>query len=202
MKNVHNITEYRERLKRILLYFAPLPEEVMQELLSLFTIETFPSKALIFGPNTTDNKLYFVISGLVKIHYEAEGKEINYDFKEPNTLFLNGYAIYTKRPNFDYYSTMKPTVVLSAEYDKIEVLAAKYHSLEHLARKVVEAYYAIFLKLNLDRLFLSADERFDNFVRDQPSLMNIIPMKLIASHLGLTPETLSRLRARKILESK
>lgn len=202
MKYIHDIFAYRERLRSVLLYFSPLPEDLMNELLNLFNIEVFPAKTIVFGPNTTENnKLYFVISGMVKVYYEAEGKSIVHDFKEENSFFLNGYYLYTKRPNFDYYETMKPTVLLTAEYDKIEALSANNHSVEHLARKVVEAYYASFLIRNYNNLYLSAEERFDVFMREREALMNKVPQKLIASYLGLTPETFSRLRAKRTIES-
>lgn len=79
----------------------------------------------------------------------------------------------------------------------LELLSSKYHEIEYLGRKIVEKYYAIFLISNYNKLFLSADERYDVFVRERSSMMNRVPLLHVASHLGIKPESLSRLRAKQ-----
>lgn len=197
MRSAHNIQEYKERVRWIISHAATLPEAQMNEFLDLFHLEIFPKKTTIIAPKTVQNKLYFIVSGLVRIGYEAEGKEIISDFKEENSFFLNGYYLYTGLPNFDYHVTMSPTVVLSADYAALEALSAQYHELEHMGRKLVELHYANFLISNYNQLFLSADERFDVFKQQRPTIFTKVPLKYIASYLGIAPETLSRLRSKK-----
>ena len=76
-------------------------------------------------------------------------------------------------------------------------MSSKYHEIEYLGRKIVEKYYATFLISNYNKLFLSADERYDVFIRERAAVMNRVPLRHIASHLGVKPETLSRLRAKQ-----
>ena len=138
---------------------------------------------------------------MVRIYYKVSDKEITSDFKESNSFFLNGYTLFTKLPNIDYHEALEDTVCLAADYEAIEHLSLKYHSIEHLGRKMVEAYYAAFLKTNFNMLFLSAEERYDVFVKERAALMNKISLRHIASHLGITPETLSRLRAKQTIKA-
>ncbi|MEZ5054210.1 MAG: hypothetical protein R2807_05505 [Chitinophagales bacterium] len=99
-----------------------------------------------------------MVKGLVRCFYHVVDKEITLDFKEEETLFVNGYTLFTRRPNIDYYVAIEDTVCLSADYNTLEMLSNKYHSIEHLNRKIVEAYYASYLITNFNILFLSAEK--------------------------------------------
>ena len=69
--------------------------------------------------------------------------------------------------------------------------------MEHLGRVMIQAYYAAFIKKTYDVLSLSADDRYQLFVKENSGLLNRISLKYIASYLGITQETLSRLRAKQ-----
>jgi len=136
---------------------------------------------------------------LVNLFSLQEFKKKSIIIAPNNTLFANGFTLFTNLPNIDYYVALEDVVCLVAESNEIEVLASKYHSIEHLNRKIVEAYYASYLITNYNSLFLSAEERYSVFVRDRAALINRLPLKYIATYLGIKQETLSRLRAKKII---
>ena len=181
---------YKKSLSDIFLQFSNIPISELEELVNLFSLQEFKKKSIIIAPNnTSDIKLFFVVGE----------REVTIDFKEENTLFANGFTLFTNLPNIDYYVALEDVVCLVAESNEIEVLASKYHSIEHLNRKIVEAYYASYLITNYNSLFLSAEERYSVFVRDRAALINRLPLKYIATYLGIKQETLSRLRAKKII---
>jgi len=196
-KVIHDIEVYKNTLKIILMHFSNVPEIQINEFVGLFSMETFKKKSVIISPNNiVNNKFYFIAKGLVRIYYTNDNKEIISDFKEDNSFFMNGYTLFTGLPNIDYHEAMEDTVCLTAAYNDIEKLAKEYHALEHLGRKMVENYYAAYLKENYNKLFLSAEERYAVFVKERASIMNKVSLRYVASHLGIAPETLSRLRAR------
>ncbi len=194
-----NIDVYKSTLKNVLSYFSDAPEYQVDEFVNLFTLAIFPKKKVIIPPGNQHNKLFFIIKGVVRIYYVAEGKEITSDFKEENSFFINGYTIFTGLPNFDIHETLEETICLEADYQALEDLARKYHRVENLARRMVEKHYADYLKHNFNMLFLSAEERYAVFMKDRASIVNRVSLRFIASHLGITPETLSRLRSRHII---
>lgn len=197
MKYTIDLDASRNILSNVISHFTTIPKQQLEELIGIFNVEVFPKKSIIIAPDTKKNKMYFIVKGLVRIYYESNDKQITSDFKEEFSIFINGYTLFTKLPNIDSYVAMEDTVCLVADYEKIEELSSRYHAIEHLGRKMVESYYASFLKSNYNNLFLSAEDRYDVFVRERSAILNRVPLRFIASHLGFTPETLSRLRSKQ-----
>lgn len=193
---VGDITGYREQLKHTLLQLGPSPDEEIDQLVDLFRPVQIPKKTCVIQPGDTVDSVYFVISGVVRIYYIKEQKEITTWFITENRFFAPVYHLFTGQPNPNCYETLEETIALTASYRQMEELYRKHHSLEHIGRKLIESYYAEFLRQSYDVMFLSADERYTTFVLKNAGLLNRIPLRFIASYLGLTQETLSRLRSK------
>jgi CRP-like cAMP-binding protein len=193
----HDIEVYRNILKDELKSISFVDDEQLNEFVSLFYLKEFKRKSIVILPKTEEKSLYFIISGLVRSYYIIDDKEIIADFIEEKSLFTNTYSIITGVPSIDYYEAMEDTVCLMADFQKLESLFQKNHSLERLARKIVEKYYSQFLIENYNKLFLSAEERLEIFTKERRALLERVSLKNVASYLGITPETLSRLRAQR-----
>lgn len=192
-----NIEEHREQLKKYFLYLYPdTNRNELAELVEQFTMDKFDKKQMILKAGDFSDTVYFVYKGLVRIYYVKEEKEITNWFIKENMMFAATYSILTGEANYSNYETLEDTYVLKLKYSVLESFYAKYHSVEHLGRKIIEAYYGAFMKKTFDVLFLSAEERYSLFLKDNSDLLNRVPLRYIASYLGITQETLSRLRAK------
>jgi CRP-like cAMP-binding protein len=198
-KTTVKIEDARNLLKDYLLRLAPDTNlNELEELIVQFTEDKFPKKEIILEAGDFSDSVYFIYKGLVRIYYVKEDKEITNWFIKENMMFAATYTILTGEKNFTNYETLEDTYVLKIKYSVLEYYYEKYHSLEHLGRKIIEAYYGVFMKKTSDVLFLSAEERYHLFVKDHSDLLNRVPLRYIASFLGVTQETLSRLRAKQL----
>ncbi len=194
---IENINECRAQLTKYLLNFDKnTPENQLKELVDQFTLAKFSKKEVILKAGDFSDSVYFIYKGLVRIYYVKEEKEITNWFIKEDMIFAATYSLLTKAPNYSSYQALEDTYVLTLKYSVLTSYYAKYHSLEHIGRKLIEFYYGTFMKKTFDVLFLSAEERYQFFVKDHTELMNRIPLKYIASYLGITQETLSRMRAK------
>lgn len=193
-----DILIYRARLKSTLLKLGPSPDEEIDQLVALFKEVNIPKKTSIIKPDESSDNVYFIVKGLVRIYYVKENKEITNWFITEDRFFAAVYYLFTGKPNPNFYEALEDTTAITAPYREMEKLYRKYHSLEHIGRKLIELYYADFLKQSYDLMFLSADERYSTFIKNSPELVNRIPLRFIASFLGITQETLSRLRSKQI----
>ena len=192
-----NIEEYRERLVNYFLKLAPDTNiQELKELVGHFSIHQFYKKEIILSAGESSDMVYFVCEGLIRIYYIKEDKEISNWFIKENMIFASTYSILTGDKNFNNYEALEDSVVLKITYTELENFYSKYHSLEHLGRKLIEAYYGAFMKRMFDVLFLSAEERYHLFLKDHDDLINRMSLRYVASYLGITQETLSRLRAK------
>lgn len=192
-----NMDHYRQQLK---LYFTKLSADTVQseldELIQQFSYEVLPKKELLLEAGQSSDTVYFICKGLVRIYYVKEEKEITNWFIQENMMFAATYSILTGQPNYSSYETLEETHVLKIKYAVLESFYTRYHSLEHMGRKLIQAYYGAFMKKTFDVLFLSAEERYHLFVKDHADLLNRVPLRYVASYLGITQETLSRLRSK------
>lgn len=83
------------------------------------------------------------------------------------------------------------------EKDDLEQLYNDYHSLERMGRKVTEKYLLSTETYHYDFHHLTANERFEKLQKDRMWIYNRVPLHHIASYLGVSNETLSRIRAKK-----
>jgi CRP-like cAMP-binding protein len=195
-KQILSIEERQQQLKTYLLKIAPTVNKIeLDELIASFEIADFPKKYLILREGDFSENLYFVCKGLIRNYYIKEGKEINHWITNENMLLTAAYTIATGNKNFINYETLEDTYTLKIKYTTLTAFYSKYHSLEHLGRKIVELYYGAFMKKTFDVLFLSAEERYHAFMKEHGDLINRVPLRIIASYIGLTQETLSRIRA-------
>lgn len=194
VKSIHDIELYRDMLRIALSYFANVPETELEEFITIFELKFYPKKSIIIAPNNTDLKGYFIVRGLVRMYYIAHDTEITSDFRDSNSFFLNGYKIYAKQDNFDYFVALEDTICLVADWNELEELLSKYHSLERMGRKIIEWHYTESMRVSYNTLFMDTEQRYSTFMKERAALINRVPLKYIASYLGIAKETLSRLR--------
>ncbi|MFN8283599.1 MAG: Crp/Fnr family transcriptional regulator [Chitinophagales bacterium] len=192
----HTVETYRKSLKLVLLQIADVPEFQINEFVNLFELKKYKKKDVIIAPNNTDLKGYFIVKGLVRMYYIKGKKEITSDFREENSFFLNGYTQFTGLPNFDYFVALEKTTCLEIDWNELEKILKRYHALEHLGRLVIEMHYLESIRVSRNILYLSVDERYKVFKEERVSLFNRVSQKYIASYLGITQETLSRMRSK------
>ncbi|MFN8295876.1 MAG: Crp/Fnr family transcriptional regulator [Chitinophagales bacterium] len=195
-KPVEDIEWHREMLKQVLLRIAYVPDDAITAFVNLFSLKVYRKKSIIIAPNNTHLKGYFISDGLIRMYYIKNNKEITEDFRGTHSFFLNGYTQFAKMPNFDYFVALEPTTCLEIDWNELEEILGKYHSLEHLGRRVIELHYAESMRVSYNSLFLSVEERYRIFLREKGTLVNKVSLKHIASYLGISQETLSRLRAK------
>lgn len=156
----------------------------------------YKKRDLILKAGEVENYLSFVENGIARLFFEKENKDLTIRFVF-EFQYLTVYDSFTQRtPSRCDVEALTDMVVWRVHYDDLQMLY-KTHSVGNLiGRLTVEKLYVE--KLNREFSFLSetAEERYLSLLKEQPDLFQKIPLKHIASYIGITPQALSRIRKR------
>lgn len=169
----------------------------IQKLLDAFESVVYDKHTKIIKEGDITSYLYFISKGLVRVYYFNNGKELIDWFAEEGSFFGNLYSHILQKPGFDIYEAMEDVTVLRIKYTDLERLFKESHEIESIARKVLEKYYVTYVEKRVHHLKgLSSDEKYTAFLKNYASCSNRIPLKYVANYLGISSETLSRIRAK------
>ncbi len=186
-----------EQIKKIYQFSKELK---LSDLLPLFKSakrKIFSKNEIFLSAGSKHKEVFLIRKGLVRLYMVKEnGEEFTIGFRCENQIIANYDAILFEEASRSYLQAIEPTIALSLEYDEVFNIAAKSPELMknfHLAYKEL-------LKTTIRRLesfvLNTAEERYINYVKNNPALAKRIQDKYLANYLGLNPVSLSRIKAR------
>lgn len=138
---------------------------------------------------------YFVITkGLIRAYFCKNEKEVNTWFGEENQIFGSILPVYANKPSFENIQFLEDSEIYSISSNDLNDLYRTYPELNLIGRKIAEEVCIILEERAVSLHTESAAERYKTLIRLQPNLLNRINLGHIASYLGITQETLSRIR--------
>ena len=139
--------------------------------------------------------LFFIEKGLMRGYYFDDGKDITNWFAQENEFATCLYAFITLKPSFENIQTLEDCELIRIPYVTLQHLYSAFPETERLGRIITETYYLKLEERLLSLQFKTAKERYQSLSRSKPSLLQRASLGQIASYLGITQETLSRIRA-------
>lgn len=159
-------------------------------------IEVAP-KTILQNQYKVCSTIYFVEKGIARTFYYKDGKDITYWIALENDFVGSMSSFFLQEPSDKLVETIEPCVLWAFEYQKLETLFSTNQKFEKLGR-LFSNYGISLLEQRFDNIhFNTAKQRYDILIEQQPELLLRIPLGMIASYLGITQETLSRIRNSK-----
>ena len=173
-----------------------IPREELRNLFRRKKIVYLKKDEYFLRAGEIPGRLGFNISGLLRLFYiDDSGKEINKHFCLEKTVVV-AYKPFIRREESEIYiQALEDTKLLIIEYKTYNELLNSHICWQTIARKMAELIFILGQKRESELLLIDARERYRQFLVDYPNLVNRINQYHIASYLGITPESLSRIRA-------
>ena len=169
---------------------------------SKFQIENLKAKQILVDIGEICTRTYFVNSGCLRsLALDSNGVEHTISFAPTDWWIAEMYSYISGQPATMKIEAVEASEVLFIEKNDYENLFHEIPKLERVFRMLLERSIVAHQKRLIDNLSKSAEDRYINFTKKFPSLVNTVSQKQIASYIGVTPEFFSKMKA-KILRGK
>lgn len=189
----------KEILFKFLSNISTLPDNDKLIIVNSFQARELLKNDLWIKQGNVSKDFAFVCKGILRIYHETDGEEITLQFVFPTTFAasLSGLA---------YNMPSQWNIQAFTNCSLLVINRDRHHEIMYKYSDALNIYESLFLKAFsslenriLSFLHLNAEQRFQKLFSEQPEIFNLVPLKHIASSLGITAETLSRLRKKQLL---
>lgn len=156
----------------------------------------FPKKHILLETGQVEDYLSFVETGIIRYYLPKLENDLTFNFVFENS-FTSGYdSFQTRSPSVYQIQTLTKTILWRITYSDLQTIYSETEVGNLIGRQASEDLYLKKTKRELSLLNESAEQRYLNLFTEQPHLLQQIPLKYIASYIGVTPQALSRIRRR------
>ena len=185
-------------LPRHLIQKASLSKEAEQKIVTAFEQSNYRKGDFLFRQNELCRHIYFIEKGLARFYYSNEkGKEITTWFGEENQFVTAIDCFYQHLPTRNNCELLEDSVIFSISFSKLENMLNQNQDFSKFAFYVLFEITRKLAEISSSIKSETAQQRYQTLLQESPEIFNRIQLNHIASFLGITPETLSRLRSEK-----
>lgn len=191
------MTEY----DKLLYYFnkwSHLTKESEAVIKSAFESVTIKRKKDLLVSGQVCNYLYFINRGCLRSFYiDSKGVEHIYQIRMDNSWISDLKSFFLKDPSKYNIEALEDSALLRISNERMEKLLIEIPNLERYFRILFQKAYVNALNRLNSSMWETAFDRYNDMLKEHPEIFQRVPLVYIASYLGITPESLSRIRKQK-----
>lgn len=175
----------------------PLSPELTQVLPTYLSRRQLPKKTQLLVEGQVCDQLYFIEEGLARAYYYNNEEDVTAWFMPENNLILAVRSFFRQEPSYEYIELLEDATIVSIKHSDLQHLYEQYPEFNYVGRVLTERYYVLSEERGLFLRRKKGKERLEGLLKIFPQIFNRVPLKHVATYLGMKPETLSRLRGNK-----
>ena len=174
--------------------FNPLSKEAEKAVAEISKVVEVKKNTDLQPIGHTCKTIYFINKGVARIYYFKDDIDITESFAFENNIIARVESLFTGKPSRKAIQTLEDSEVIAINSTQLFKLYDKFPEIERLFRLIFEAAYVG----TIDRIegiqFHTAEERYKALIKEAPDVLKRVPLKFVASYLGITQVSLSRIR--------
>ncbi|AFY73512.1 cAMP-binding protein [Synechococcus sp. PCC 7502] len=164
--------------------------------------EILPKDVYLLREGEVSDQIYFVLEGVIRSFKKNDDKEVTQWFSFPNHFAVPYFSFSYRQPSDISMITLSDSQLLSLSYGGLQYLLDKDSIWIDINRRLLEEYYTSLQNRVTSFQVQSAKERYESILLEHPDIAERVNLGYLASYLGISQETLSRLRAKKRRRNK
>jgi CRP-like cAMP-binding protein len=186
-----------DRVRSTIERYVPLTETTWDLMRTRWRIINLQRGDLFTRIGSTEDRFGIVESGVLRMTFPHDGEDICIGFSYDGSWCGVYDAFVTRTPARFEVKALTDCAVHCIHHRDLQELYDTVPAMERFGRRILEELLVGRATREIEQLSLDAEERFDRFMRRSAHLLQLVPQKDVASYLRMTPETFSRLRARR-----
>jgi len=174
-----------------------LSKEAEKAIIAISSIITVKKNKDLQPIGHTCKTIYFINKGIARIYYFKDGIDITENFYFENSIIARVESLFTGKPSRKAIQILEDAEIVGINANQLFKLYDSFPQTERLFRKIFEAAYVETVHRIEGIQFHTAEERYKALLQEAPDILKRIPLKYVASYLGITQVSLSRIRGLK-----
>ena len=183
-----------QKLIKILDNYTSISEQTKTALNQIVLKKEFSKGHILLQQDKVCKSLYLIESGFLRGLNFQDGKDKTLWFASENDIVTSMYSFISQKPSHEMIEVMDKSILYCITYEELQNLYKANPELNLIGRLLTEKYYIELEERALSLQFQSAEERYRHLLKNKPTLLQKASLGQVASYLGISQETLSRIR--------
>jgi|ERR1700744_2544480 len=170
---------------------------ILSNIKAHFNREEFNAKALLVAEGTVASKVFYIEKGLTRVWFADEEKEVTFQFLFEGHFISSFESMLNNAPSWYSIEALEPMVVYSVTTDDFRQKMKQFPHVKEFYYHYVQQRLLFYQQLFISRIKDSPEKRYRALLQQSPEIIRRVPQHYIASYLGITSVSLSRIRKRK-----
>lgn len=194
-KETHKNFNSEKDAQTVFSAIAPLPPCSLDKLSDNILIEEFPKGHLLFEEGKKDRNIYFIRKGIVRVYHRHEITDVTLLFGIEGDFLISLKSYVEDKPGYETIELLENSTFFRLEYEDLQKLYDQDIHIANWGRKIAEKELIRTEERLISRQFRTASQRYKELIEKHPYLLRRVQLGHIASYLGVSQVTLSRIRA-------
>jgi CRP-like cAMP-binding protein len=155
------------------------------------------AKTILLNEGEISTHAHLIKKGCLRQWFNKDGKEITFQFFFEGQAVASIDSFLNNQPSLYTIESIEPSIIYSISKDNFEKINQLFPDFRESFQKLMYQRFRNYANLFLSRIKDSPKERYEDLIKNNPQIIKRVPQHYIASYLGITPTSLSRIRNRK-----